>query len=323
MPIAITLAEPGGPQVLKQEDIAVAAPNAGEVRIRQSIVGVNFVDVYFRTGLYPLPASPVVLGLEGAGIVETVGPDVDDLHPGDRVAYATRSAATRRSASCRHRAWSGFQIQSSSTSPVARCCAALPPTCCFTKCIGCAGGDWVLIHAAAGGVGQLVTRWARRLGGRVIATVSSEAKREHAKEAGAEEILLHNSENWPERARRIADGKGVHLAVDGIGGATLARTLGAVRPFGIAARLGQPAGPIPPVRMEELGSPRAIALGRPSVLAYVNDSEVYRSGAADLLAAVEDGLTNPIGTEYPLREAARAHADLEAGRTTGSVVLVA
>jgi NADPH:quinone reductase len=184
-------------------------------------------------------------------------------------------------------------------------------------------GDWVLVHAAAGGLGQLVTRWARRLGGRVIGTVGSQAKVEIARQAGAEAVLLHSASDWVEQARRIADGKGVHLAVDSIGGSMLAQTLGAVRPFGVVASLGQPAGPIPPVRVEELSSPRVIALSRPSVLAYVDDPEFYRQGSAALLAALEDGLTNTIGAEYPLREAALAHADLEAGRTTGSVILTA
>jgi NADPH2:quinone reductase len=182
-------------------------------------------------------------------------------------------------------------------------------------------GDWVLISAAAGGVGQLVIRWARRLGLRVIGTVGSLAKVGVAREAGAEAVLLHHADDWVEQARRITDGKGVHPAVDGVGGPMLVRMLGVVRPFGLVASLGQPAGPIPAVPVEELGFPRSIAVGRPSVLAYVNDPDFYRQAAAELLTALKDGLINPIGAEYPLREPAKAHDDLEAGRTTGSVIL--
>jgi NADPH:quinone reductase len=184
-------------------------------------------------------------------------------------------------------------------------------------------GDWVLVHAAAGGLGQLVSRWAKSLGGRVIGTVGSEAKIAIAQEAGAEQVLLHTAGNWADEAKRIADGKGVHLAVDGIGGGMLSKTLGTVRPFGVAASLGQPAGPIPPIKIEELSAPRVIGLARPSVLAYANDPELYRKGAADLFSALQAGLINPVGADYPLEEAGKAHADLEAGRTTGSVILTA
>jgi NADPH2:quinone reductase len=182
-------------------------------------------------------------------------------------------------------------------------------------------GDWILVHAAAGGIGQVVTRWAKRLGAKVIGTVGSEGKIAQAKAAGADEVLLHAVPTWTDHVREIADGTGVHLAIDGIGGSMLAQTLRVVRPFGIVASLGQPAGPIPPVKVEDLGNARSIALMRPSVIAYANDPELYRRGAADLLAALQDGLVNPIGAEYGLQDAARAHADLEGGQTTGSVIL--
>jgi NADPH2:quinone reductase len=182
-------------------------------------------------------------------------------------------------------------------------------------------GDWLLIHAAAGGLGQILARWGKRLGANIIGTVGSEAKRAMARDAGADEVLLHTDKGWADKAREIADGKGVHLAVDGIGGAMLAQTLGCVRPFGIVASIGQPAGPIPPVPVEDLGNVRSIGLMRPSVIAYANDPHLYRHGATELLAALDDGLINPIGAEYPLADAAQAHAVLEAGRTTGSIIL--
>lgn len=321
MPIAIILAAPGGPEMLKLETIAEVAPGTGEVRIRQSAIGVNFVDIYYRQGLYPRQPGQNILGLEGAGVVEAVGPDVYDLQVGDRVAYTGRPlggyAETRTLPASRLVKLPDGVSERVAGSSMLR---GLTAHMLLHKTYPLQAGDWVLVHAAAGGVGQLATRWARRLGAHVIGTVGSPAKAAIALEAGAEEVLLHTSEDWMEETRRIADGKGVHLAIDGIGGAMLAKTLTTVRPFGIAASLGQPAGPIPPIRVEEL-SARTIGLARPSVLAYANDPELYRRGASALLAELQDGLINPIGAEYPLAEAAKAHTDLEAGRTTGSVIL--
>ncbi len=322
MPIAITLSGPGGPEVLKPEEFPVAAPNSGEARIRQTTIGVNFVDIYYRSGLYPLPPSPVILGLEGAGTVEAVGADVGGLGIGDRVAYAGHplgayAEARNLPASRLVRLPDGVSERVAGSTML----RGLTAHMLLHKVYPLRIGEWVLVHAAAGGLGQLVTRWARRLGGRVIGTVGSKAKETPAREAGAEAVLLHTASDWVDEVRRIADGKGVHLAVDGIGGTMLSQTLAAVRPFGMVASLGQPAGPIPPIRVEELGFTRSIALMRPSVMAYANDPDLYRRGTADLMTALQDGLINQIGAEYPLREAARAHADLESGRTTGSVIL--
>jgi NADPH2:quinone reductase len=324
MPIAITLAAAGGAETLILADIESTAPGAGEARIRQTTIGVNFVDIYFRNGLYPLPPGQTILGLEGAGTVEAIGPDVADLAVGDRVAYTGFPlggyAEVRTLPASRL-----VKLPDSISERVAgsTMLRGLTAHMLLHKVVPIKAGDWLLVHAAAGGVGQLVSRWARRLGAHVIGTVGSEAKIAIAREAGAEAVLLHSGPDWMDEVRRIADGKGVHLAIDGIGAAMLAKTLSTVRPFGIVASLGQPAGPIPPVDVAQLSSPRSIGLMRPSVLAYANDAEMYRRGAAELFAALADGLINPIGAEYPLAKAAKAHADLEAGRTTGSVVLTA
>jgi NADPH2:quinone reductase len=322
MPIAIAMTAPGGPQVLQLLDVTVPDPGPGEVRIRQTVVGVNFVDIYFRSGLYPAPNLPTILGFEGAGTVEAAGSGVDALRVGDRVAYtgAPMGAYTdvRNIPASRL-----VKIPDAVTDRVAgsTMLRGLTAHMLLHEVHTVRPGDWVLVHAAAGGLGQIVTRWAKRLGARVVGTVGSQAKVAQAQAAGADEVLLHTSPAWPDDARRIADGKGVHLAVDGIGGATLARTLSAVRPFGIVANVGQAGGPMPPVRTDELGPGRSIALMVPSSIAYANDPERYRRGAAALMQALQDGLVNPIGAEYALRDAARAHADLEAGRTTGSVIL--
>ncbi|UNA31145.1 zinc-binding dehydrogenase [Klebsiella variicola subsp. variicola] len=166
-----------------------------------------------------------------------------------------------------------------------------------------------------------MTRWATMKGARVIGTTGSPEKVATARLAGASEVLLHTDAAWPDKVRDITEGYGVHLAIDGIGGTMLSRTLGVVRPFGTVASLGQPAGPIPPVRVEELGFARSIALMRPSSLAYSDDAALYRKGASDLMSALSAGLENHIGAEFILTDAAEAHRVLEAGHTTGSVIL--
>ena len=322
MPLAITIAGPGGLDAMTLTELPSVDPGPNQVRIRQSVSGVNFVDIYVRTGLYPLPPGQTVLGFEGAGVIEAIGPGVDGFAIGDRVAYVGHPlgsyAEVRTLPASRLVHLPDGVSERTAGSTMLR---GLTAHMLLHKVYPLKAGEWVLVHAAAGGVGQIVTRWAKRLGARVIGTVGTKAKAAAAHEAGADAVLLHESVDWVEDARRIADGKGVHLAIDGIGGTMLSQTLATVRPFGIVASLGQPAGPIPPIQIEELSVPRVIGLTRPSVLAYANDPDLYREGATALLAALEDGLTNPIGAEYPLREAQRAHGDLEAGRTTGSIVL--
>lgn len=320
--LAMTIAAPGGPEALQPREVEVPEPGPGEALVRQSFAGVNYVDVYFRSGLYPLSGYPATLGLEGAGIVAALGPQSGDLKVGDRVAYVGHPLGAYAQArvvpvSRLARLPEGIELREASGAMLRGLTAHL----LLHKVTALRPGDWVLVHAAAGGVGQLVARWARRLGLRVVGTVGSPAKVEAARAAGAEAVFLHRDPGWVEAARRVADGKGVRLAIDGIGGDVFTQTLGAVRPFGVVASIGQAAGPVPPIAIEALGYPRAISVGRPSVLAYANDPDLYREGTRDLFAALADGLEVRIGAEYPLREAARAHADLEAGRTTGSVLL--
>jgi NADPH2:quinone reductase len=322
MPIAIVMSQPGGPDQLKPVEIATPEPGPGEIRLRQSFAGVNFVDIYYRSGLYPAQSLPAVLGVEGAGTVEAIGQGVATLSVGDRVAYvgAPLGAYAEVRLLPEGRA---VKLPDSISDRVAASSMArgLTAQMLLRRVHATKPGDWILVHAGAGGLGQFLTRWAKRLGARVIATVGSERKIAQAKAAGADEVLLHADASWTDEVRRLADGKGVHFAVDGIGGEILARTLSVVRPFGMVASVGQAAGPIPPVPVEDLGPRRSIALMRPSVMGYSSDPELYRSGADELLAVLQDGLTSPIGAEYPLRDAAKAHAALEAGETTGSVVL--
>jgi NADPH:quinone reductase and related Zn-dependent oxidoreductases len=322
MTISIQMQRVGGPEVLVATNSEVPDPGPGEVRIRQSTIGVSFVDVYHRTGLYPLPKLPAVLGVEGAGVVDAVGGGVVDLHAGDRVAYAgtppggyaevrniPRSRLVRLPDDIPERVAGSTMLRGLTVHMLLR------------KVHPISEGDFVLVHAAAGGLGQMLTRWAKRLGAVVIGTVGSKRKIDIAREAGADFVLLRDASDLPATVRELADGKGVHLAVDGVGGDNLARTLATVRPFGTVASVGQAGGPIPPLHVEELGPMRSASLSRPSLIAYANDPALYHPAAEELFAVLREGLVNSIGAEYPLREASRAHADLEAGRTTGSVIL--
>lgn len=322
MTLAIQMQRVGGPEVLVAADVDVPDPGHGEVQIRHTTIGVSFIDVYHRSGLYPLPQLPAVIGVEGAGVVEAVGAGVLDFRAGDRVAYAGTPpggyAQVRNIPQARLVLLPDDIPERVGGSTMLR---GLTVHMLLRKVHPISQGEYVLVHSAAGGLGQLLTRWAKRLGAIVIGTVGSKGKISIAREAGADTILVRDASDWPAAVRELAEGQGVHLAVDGIGGENLARTLATVRPFGTVASLGQAAGSIPPIRVEELGPMRSASLSRPSVSAYANDPALYRPAAEELFAVLRDGLVNPIGGEYPLREASRAHADLEAGRTTGSIIL--
>ncbi|AJX32442.1 quinone oxidoreductase family protein [Burkholderia oklahomensis] len=322
MTLAMAMTQTGGPEVLKAIDVEVPAPGPLDVRIKQSVIGVNFVDTYFRSGLYPVASLPAVIGFEGAGIVEAVGGEVARLRPGDRVAYTgapigayAESRLLPESRLVRIPDALSFETAGSSM------LRGLTAHMLLHNVHPTKRGDWILVHAAAGGLGQIVVRWAKRLGANVIGTVGSPGKIDLARAAGADHVLLHTDPHWTDDAVRVAERRGVHLAIDGIGGSMVAQTLRVVRPFGVVASLGQPAGPIPPVRVEDLGFARSIALMRPSSLAYADDPDLYARGTSDLLDVLVDGMVGPIGARYALTDAARAHAELEAGRTTGSVIL--
>lgn len=322
MPTAIIISQPGGPEVLHATEIEIKAPAPDEVQIRHEVIGVNFVDIYYRSGLYPQSSSPAIPGFEGGGIVTATGTNVRAFAQGDRVAYTGNPMGAYTEirnipASRLVRIPTDIDIRTAGSSML----RGLTAHMLLHKVRNVREGDWILVHSAAGGLGQLVTRWATMKGARVIGTTGSAAKVKIAQAAGAKEVLLHTDARWADKAREISDGRGVHLAIDGIGGTMVSATLSVVRPFGTVASLGQPAGPIPPVRVEELGFARSIALMRPSSMAYADDAELYAQGARDLISALQNGLINPVGAEYPLTHAADAHSDLEAGRTTGSVIL--
>jgi NADPH:quinone reductase len=318
----VQLRSPGGVDRLEAAEVVLPAPQAGEILVRQTAIGVNFIDIYLRTGLYPLPVLPAVLGIEGAGVVTAVGADVTGLQAGDRVAYAgaVGAYATERLLP----AWRAVPLPPAISDAAAASALARGMTAhmLMTR-VHTVGADTVaLVHGAAGGLGSLLVQWAKRAGATVIGAVGSAPKVVLAREAGCDHVIVGRDIDLAAEVAALTGGRGVDVAYDGIGGTTLRKTLACVRPFGTVASIGQVAGPIPPLDVEELGPRRSLTFARPSVMAYMNDPATYQRAAVDVMKTMADGLLPVIGQTYPLAGAARAQADLEAGWTTGSVLLI-
>lgn len=319
---AIRFHQPGGVEVLQYETVEPPPPAPGEARVRQTWAGVNFVDVYHREGLYPVPSMPAALGVEAAGVVEALGEGVTGLRVGDRVAWSAaplggyaqrRNVVAERLVSLPQdvgeRAAAAVMLRGLTAHMLLRLVRPVGP------------GDTILVHAAAGGLGLILTQWAKRLGAVVIGTVGSEAKAAVASRAGVDHVVLYRQEDFVAAVRRLTGGAGVDVVYDGVGGETLLRSLDCARPFGMVVSVGQASGSIPDIPLAELGARRSLALARPSVFAYAADLARYRAAAEDVLALVRDGLSVEIGAEFGLADAAEAHGALEGGRTTGSLLL--
>ncbi|QDQ81403.1 quinone oxidoreductase family protein [Paraburkholderia megapolitana] len=313
----------GDAGVLRMFSNPVPAPAAGEVQIRQTAVGVNFVDVYFRSGLYRLPQLPAVPGVEAAGVVEAVGLGVDGIQTGQRVVYGGMPPGSYTNLrnlpadrvlpvpdGISYETAAAALLRGVTSWMLLRRVRELKP------------GDTLLVHAAAGGLGLILVQWAKSLGARVIGTVGSREKAALALAHGLDQAVLYRDEDFVEAAREFGGGAGVDYAVDGIGGDTLRRTLGAVKPFGMVASVGQVAGEAAPVSLDELGPARSIALARPSVLGLMRDTVQYQRAARETLDRVAGGLHVEIGERLALQRAADAHRRMETGATTGSVILI-
>ncbi|MBV1702873.1 MAG: quinone oxidoreductase [Hyphomicrobiales bacterium] len=297
-------------------------PKSGEVLIRHSAIGVNFIDIYHRNGLYPLPL-PHVLGVEASGTIEAVGENVHDLKPGDRVAYAGAPVGAYADIHLlpANRALKLPDIVDES-SAAAMLLKGLTAHMLLTRTFPVLRGTIILVHAAAGGLGSILTHWAKQMGATVIGTVSTDTKAALAVANGADHIIVGRDADWASDIRNYLGGQLVDVAYDGIGGTSLLRTFDCVRPFGMVASIGQAGGQIAPISVDEIGPRRSLSLSRPSVMAYAADLPSYRGGAAALFAAMEGGWRSPIGTEFPLEQANIALSALEIGATTGSVLLL-
>jgi len=324
MPKAIRIHETGGPEVLRWEDIEVAAPGPDEVRLSQKAVGVNYIDVYHRTGLYPLPTLPAIPGMEGAGEVIAVGANVRDLQPGDRVAYAGVPAgayATERLMPAHRLVKLPEQI--SDRQAAAMMLQGLTVQYMLRRTYKVQSGDAILIHAAAGGVGLIACQWAKALGATVIGTVGSAEKAMLAQSHGCDHTVLYHEEDFVERAKSLTGGEGVAVVYDSVGKDTFMKSLDCLRPMGMMVYYGQSSGPAPTIDPALLGKKGSLFLTRPSVMTYTEKRTDLLAGAAELFDVVLSGAVKiEINQTYPLQEAAQAHRDLESRRTTGSTVLL-
>ncbi|MGJ9416872.1 quinone oxidoreductase family protein [Massilia sp. CMS3.1] len=320
---AIRMTRTGGPEVLEYVDVEVGEPGPGEARVRQHAIGLNFIDVYFRTGLYPMPL-PSGLGQEAAGVVEAVGEGVTHVQPGDRVAYAGRpngaySQLRTMPADILVRLPEGIGFETAA----AMMLQGLTVQYLFNGTYQVKAGQTILFHAAAGGVGLIACQWARALGVNLIGTVGSKEKAELALAAGAAHVINYNEEDIVARVLDITDGNKVPVVYDSVGKDTFIRSLDCLQPRGLMVSFGNSSGPVPPFSVGELASRNSLYITRPSLAAYVSTRAELEERAADLFNMVESGKVNiDIHQRFALAEAAAAHTALEARRTTGSTILL-
>jgi len=314
--------EVGGPEKLRWEEVQVGAPGEGQVRVRNTAVGLNYIDTYQRSGLYPLPL-PFTLGSEGAGVVEAVGPKVKEFKAGDRVAYAGPLGAYAevllRPADRLVKIPAGVDDKSAA----AMMLKGLTAQYLIRRTYRVKKGDTILMHAAAGGVGQILCQWAKALGATVIGTVGSDEKVALAKKAGCKHVIVTSREKVSERVKAITKGKGVPVVYDGVGKDTFMDSLDCLAPLGLMASFGNASGAVPPFNAGILAQKGSLYLTRPTLLTYTATRADLVKAAAELFSVVKSGKVKiTINQTYPLRDAAQAHRDIEARKTTGQTVLL-
>ena len=320
---AIRFEQTGGPEVMQWVDVALGAPGPGEVRIKQEAVGLNYIDVYFRSGHYPLPL-PAGLGMEAAGVVTDVGPGVTRFKTGDRVAYVARPPG----------AYAEERVLP------ADALVALPDTISFDDAASAMlqgltaqyllrrtyrvqPGETILIHAAAGGVGLFVCQWAKALGATVIGTVGSDEKAALAKAHGCDHAIVYTRENFTERVKEITNGAGVPVVYDSIGRDTYKGSLDCLAPLGYFVSFGSASGPLPPIEAAEFSNRGSLFFTRPTLFSYMAKREWLDAMAAELFDVIGSGkVKTNIRQRYALKDVAQAHRDLEARKTTGSTILI-
>ena len=322
---AVRIDRHGGPEELKIVEVDVGEPGPGEIRIRHKAVGLNFIDTYQRSGLYPF-AMPLQLGMEASGIVEAVGEGVTHLKVGDRAAYASGPPG----------AYCELRVMP------AKCVCKLPDAISFETgaammlkgltaqyllkktlpAEGLEAGDFILFHAAAGGVGLIACQWAKALGLQLIGTAGNDAKCKLALDHGAAFAINYSTENFAERVKEITGGKGVKVVYDSVGKDTFEGSLACLRPFGLLAIFGNGSGAVPPFDLGKLASGGSLYVTRPTLFTHIATREASQKAADDLFKVVESGAVKiSIDQHYPLTEVAQAHRDLESRKTTGCTVL--
>jgi NADPH:quinone reductase len=321
---AIRLSRTGGPEVLEYVDVEVGEPGPGEARVRHLAIGVNFIDVYFRDGTYPLPALPSGLGQEAAGVVEAVGPGVDHVKVGDRVVYAGRpngsySEMRTMPADILLRLPDDIGYETAA----AMLLQGLTVQYLFNQTYKLKAGETILFHAAAGGVGLIACQWARSLGVNLIGTVGSKEKAELAKAHGAAHVINYNTEDVVQRVLEITNGKKVPVVYDSVGKDTFIRSLDCLQPLGLMVSFGNSSGSVPPFSLNELSSRGSLFITRPTLFSYAAKRADLEAMAADLFQMVSSGKVKiDVNQKFPLAKAAEAHIALESRKTTGSTILL-
>ena len=325
MSLAVHIRQHGGPEELQLVDVTVGDPGPGEVRIRHHAIGLNFIDVYHRTGLYPL-AMPAALGMEGAGVIEAVGSGVTHLQVGDRAAYASNPPGSYcevrvMPAQCVCRLPDAISFETGA----AMMLKGLTAQYLLKKTLpveGLQAGDFVLFHAAAGGVGLIASQWARALGLQLIATAGTDAKCQLALANGAAHAINYRTEDFAARVKAITAGRGVKVVYDSVGKDTWDQSLECLRPFGLMASFGNSSGPVAPFAPASLGAKGSIYVTRQTLFSHIATREATQAMADDLFAMVQSGQVKiHIAQRYPLAQVQQAHRDLEARKTTGSTLL--
>jgi NADPH2:quinone reductase len=320
---AVRIHKTGGPERLTVEEVQVDSPGEGEVRLRQTAIGLNFIDTYLRSGLYPLPSMPAILGMEAAGVVVELGPGVTSLAVGDRVGYCTLGGAyvDERLAPADKLIPLPDTVDDESAAAVLL--KGMTAEYLLRRTYAVAAGETILIHAAAGGVGLIACQWAKALGATVIGTVGTDEKAELARQHGCHHPIVYTREDFVARVKELTDGRGVPVVYDSVGQVTFQRSLQCLRTRGLMVTFGQSSGKLPPFVVGELNWRGSLYLTRPSLGHYTASREDLLSSAAALFERMESGdIKVEIRQRYPLAEVVRAHQDLEARKTVGSSVVI-
>lgn len=318
---AIQVHEIGGPDKLELGRIEVGKPGRGEALVRIESIGVNFIDVYHRSGLYPMPL-PFTPGVEGAGVVEAIGDNEEGIRVTDRVAWTMLPGSYAEMRIVPTAFLVRIPDALSTESAAATLLQGMTAHYLTHGCRETKPGDTALVHAAAGGTGGLLVQMLKAAGARVLATCSTEAKADLAREAGADEVILYGREDFHARSRALTSGRGVDVVYDSVGRSTFESSLASLRPRGLLCLFGQSSGPVGPFDLARLGSSGSLFVTRPSLMHYIATRAELEMRSGAVFAALVDGRLRPrIGGRYPLAEAARAHRDLESRKTTGKLLL--
>ena len=321
---AVRVHETGDASVMKWEEVNVADPAAGEVCLRHTAIGLNFIDIYFRAGTYPSPQLPFIPGLEAAGVIESIGENVSGFEVGDRVAYASPPLGSYAESRLMP-AGRLVKLPDSIDDRVAAAMMLKGMTAHYLlrRIFKVGPGTTLLLHAAAGGVGLIACQWAKYLGATVIGTVGSDEKAELACSHGCDHAILYREEDFVARVREITEGEGVDVVYDSVGKDTFLQSLDCLKPMGMLALFGQSSGAVEPFDLGLLSAKGSLFVTRPTLMNYVDKRSDLEDTADELFEVIREGVVNAdIRQQRPLREAAAAHSDLESRRTTGATLLI-